>query len=80
MNLRYALLVGLLLPLLAGCGGDDGGGGPGSGPDATFLSIFNQDPNSDSVEYGDPGPLESDIDSLFGGSNDDPQEPEDVLN
>lgn len=82
MKIRFALLIGCLLPvLLTGCGGDDGDGGSGggAGTDVSFLDIFNQEPNSTPRDYGIPGPLESDIRSLFGGPNDDPQEPEDVL-
>ncbi len=63
----------LALLWLAGCGGDDNGGGN------AFLSIFNQDPNSTPATLGEADDLRADIEDLFGGPNDDPKVPDDVL-
>jgi hypothetical protein len=59
---------------LAGCGGDDDNGGGNA-----FLDIFNQDPDSTAAEIGDGDSLRGDMEALFGGPDEDPQEPEDVL-
>lgn len=76
--MRTRLLFTLICaaPLLAaGCGGDDDG--PDSGN--AFTDIFTQDANSEPVEYGDPAPLASDIEALFGAPDSEPQRPGDIL-
>jgi hypothetical protein len=67
------LAVACVALWLAGCGGDDGGDGN------AFLDIFKQDPDSTPTEIGDADSLRDDIETLFGGPDEDPQEPDDVL-
>ena len=44
-----------------------------------FTDIFTRDANSEPVDYGDPAALQSDIGKLFGGPNEAPRQPDDVL-
>jgi len=75
MRTRSLFALVCATPLLvAGCGGD---GDPDSGN--AFTDIFTRDANSEPVEYGDPAPLESDMEALFGAPNSEPQPPGDVL-
>jgi hypothetical protein len=74
MKMRSALLCLLAPLLLSGCGGEDDDGGTGN----AFLDIFAQDRNAEPVPVGDGDSLRSAMEDLFGGPNDDPQEP-DVL-
>ncbi|MGH8503349.1 MAG: hypothetical protein ACREVE_12930 [Gammaproteobacteria bacterium] len=69
-----SLLALVCAALVAGCGGD---GDPDSGN--AFTDIFTRDANSQPVEYGDPAPLESDMEALFGAPNSEPRRPRDVL-
>jgi hypothetical protein len=72
---RRIMMASLLAVLaIAGCGGDDD-----HGDSNAFLDIFNQDPNSTPATIGDEGGLRTDIEALFGGPDDDPREPDDVL-
>ncbi|MBA2491309.1 MAG: hypothetical protein H0V34_06235 [Gammaproteobacteria bacterium] len=65
--------------LMAGCGGDDDDDdGVGAGGNA-FTDIFTRDANSEPVDYGDPAALQPGIGKLFGGPNEEPREPDDVL-
>lgn len=78
MKMRWVLMIGCLAPLwLNGCGGDDDDGVNGNGN--AFLDVFNRDANSAPVEYGNPDPLQSDIQALFGDANSVPKDPDKVL-
>jgi hypothetical protein len=63
-----------------GSGGDDGSGSDGDGVDSSsVVAIFDQAADAEPIEIDDPEALLANIESTFGVSGDDPQEPEAVL-